>query len=50
MQAFVIILTIKFGMSIVQFPSVTTISLEPSVVVLFQFFSLFYTWHDHRLA
>ena len=42
MQASIIILTIKFGMSIIQFPSVTIISLEP---IYLSYFIFFFTLH-----
>ena len=48
MQGSNIILTIKCGMSIIQIPNVTTIYLEPIVVVLFYVFFSFYAMHDHR--
>lgn len=49
MQASSSILTIEFGMFIVQIPNVTTINLEPIAVVLF-FFPFFYVRHDHGRA
>ena len=49
MQTPSIILTIKFGMSIVQIPNVTTINLEPIVVILFFHSSMLdMTIHMHK--
>ena len=48
LQFHIFILTIKFGISIVQIPYATIINLDPIVVVLF--FPFFYVRHDHRSA
>lgn len=39
MQASIMILTIKYGTSIVQIPNVTTINFKPIAIVLFSFLS-----------